>query len=100
MHELPNDLRVRLLRNLEIPGKFLKCLELMASTQPTTQKANFDICAKNCEKSAVKQSIVKHILLASWICLQSFAQDCSVFIVNFKHILHVFLVFLLLTRNT
>ena len=26
--------------------KSLKCLDLMVSTQLTTQKANFDICAK------------------------------------------------------
>ena len=36
----------------------------MASTQPTTQKTIFEICAKNSTKSAVKHFIEKHILLS------------------------------------
>ena len=57
-HKLPNDLiiaaggalvltqekkRLRILRIYEISRKYLKCVELMASTQPSTQKPNFDV---------------------------------------------------------
>ena len=45
------------LGSYEISRKSLKWLDLMASTKPTTQKTNFDICAKNSEKSAKKPSI-------------------------------------------
>ena len=62
-HELPNDLRYGNLRNSEISGKSVKCLDLMVSTQPATQEANFGICAKNHKKSAIKHSIEKPILL-------------------------------------
>ena len=33
-HDLPNDFRLRILRNKEIPRNSLKCLDLMGSTQP------------------------------------------------------------------
>ena len=36
-HELPSNLRLKDLRDLEIWRKSLKCLNLMASTQPATQ---------------------------------------------------------------
>ena len=57
----------------------------MAGTQTATQKTDFYIDAKNCEKSAVKYFIEEHILLNLWICLQLFVQDClrkSIFIWN------------------
>ena len=63
-HELPNDLKVRIFGNQEISENPLKCLDLMASTQPAIQKPNFDVFrAKNCKKSTVKHSIEKPILL-------------------------------------
>ena len=40
-----NDLILRILRIWEISPKFLKCLDLMASTQPAIRKTNFYICA-------------------------------------------------------
>ena len=40
LHEVPNDLQLSILRNQVIPRKFLKCLEVMASTQLATQKPN------------------------------------------------------------
>ena len=33
-HDLPNDFRLRILGNKEIPRNSLKCLDLMGSTQP------------------------------------------------------------------
>ena len=53
-HELPNDLRLT---------KSLKCFELMASTKPVTQKANFDSCDKNLPKISCKTFYRKSILL-------------------------------------
>ena len=40
--ELPNELKLKVLRNQEILRKSLNYLDLMASTQPATQKTNFD----------------------------------------------------------
>ena len=40
LHEVPNDLKLSILRNQVIPRKFLKCLEVMAITQLVTQKPN------------------------------------------------------------
>ena len=40
LQEVPNDLKLSILRNQVIPRKFLKCLEVMASTQFVTQKPN------------------------------------------------------------
>ena len=37
-------LKTKDLRKLVISGKPLKCLDLIASTQPTIDKKNFDIC--------------------------------------------------------
>ena len=50
-HELPNNLRLKNLGNL------------IRSTQPTTQKPNFDVYGKISQKSAVKHSIEKSISL-------------------------------------
>ena len=55
--ELLNHLRLRMLENWEITRKALKCLDLMASTHPTTQKKNFSL-----KISAVKHFIEKSIL--------------------------------------
>ena len=62
-HELPNDLKLRILKNYEILRKSLKYLELMVSIQPATLKADLDSCARNSEKSEVKHLIEKPILL-------------------------------------
>ena len=62
-HELPNDLKLRILKNYEILRKSLKYLELMVSIQTATLKADFDSCARNSEKSEVKHLIEKPILL-------------------------------------
>ena len=60
MYKFPNELRLRILGNQEISGKPLKCLDLIASTQPSTQKSNFDIFwSKLTKKSPVKHSIEK-----------------------------------------
>ena len=37
----------------------MKCLELMAGTQPGTQNASFDSCAKNCRKISCKTFYIK-----------------------------------------
>ena len=42
---LPKDLKLRMLGNWEHLEKFLKYLELMASTQSATKKAKFGSCA-------------------------------------------------------
>ena len=42
-HEMLSDLRLRILGNQEISRKSLKCLDLIASTQPSNQKPNFDV---------------------------------------------------------
>ena len=47
MYELPHDLRLEILANKEISRKSLKCLELMASAGPATQKANFESLWEN-----------------------------------------------------
>ena len=57
--ELPNELKLKVLRNQEIVRKSLNYLDLMASTQPATRKTNFDTLLENREKSAVKHSIEK-----------------------------------------
>ena len=55
-----NDLRFRILsRKLGT----LKCLNFMASNQPGTQKANLTFALNSREKSAVKHSMEKTILL-------------------------------------
>ena len=46
LHEYLIDLRLRILENLEILTKSLLLLDLIASTQPTNQNVNFDICTK------------------------------------------------------
>ena len=53
-HELSNDLRLSILQNQEISWKFLKCLDLITSTQPATLKANFEICARKSQKISFK----------------------------------------------
>ena len=45
-----NDVRLRILGNYEILTKFLKYLDLMASTQPTTLMPNFDVFGKQLQK--------------------------------------------------
>ena len=42
-----------------------------------SNKQILSILRKDCEKSAVKHSIEKHISLNFWICLQSFVKDCG-----------------------
>ena len=44
--------------------KYLKCLYVMANTQPTTQKSNFDVFDKISQKSAVEHSTEKSTLLS------------------------------------
>ena len=63
-HELPHDLRIRILGNKEINRKTLKCLDLMASTPPTTQKLNFDVFDKISQKISSKTFYRKSILLS------------------------------------
>ena len=46
--------RVRIFENQEILRKALKCLDLMASTQPNTQKTNVGSCAKKIAKICCK----------------------------------------------
>ena len=41
----------------------MKCFDLLVSTWPATQEANFDIYVKNRQKSTMKHSIEKPILL-------------------------------------
>ena len=40
-HELPNDLRLKILENQEISGKFLKSIEWYPSVQSLCQNENF-----------------------------------------------------------
>ena len=49
-HELPQDLKLKMLGNKEILKKSLKCLELTAYTQPATQKTDFESCARKLQK--------------------------------------------------
>ena len=64
-HELPNDLRLRILGYLEILRKSLKFLGLfMCEYLAVHPKAKlWDFLVKNCKKSAVKHSKEKSILL-------------------------------------
>ena len=57
--------RLRILGSYKVTRKSLKCLDLLASTQPTTQKLNFDLTflVISHKKSAVKHPIEKSILL-------------------------------------
>ena len=50
-YELPNDLKLRILGNYKITRKSVKCLHVIASTQPTTQKPNFDAFGQILQKS-------------------------------------------------
>ena len=47
-------LKTKDLRKLVISGKPLKCLDLIASTQPTIEKKNFDICVCKALKISCK----------------------------------------------
>ena len=51
---LTNNLELRVFGNLELSRKSLKCLDLMESTQPDNQKANFDIFARKSPKISCK----------------------------------------------
>ena len=50
-HELPKDIRLRILRNLEIPGKSQKFKELLPSSQSSSQNGNFVSISKNLIKN-------------------------------------------------
>ena len=60
-------LRFRILRNQGIVRKSLKFMNLMASTQSATHKANFGIMQENCKNSAVKHSIERSILFREFV---------------------------------
>ena len=47
-YELPNDLKLRILGNYKITRK---CLDVIAGTQPTTKKPNFDAFGQILQKS-------------------------------------------------
>ena len=53
-HQLSNDLRLRILGNQKISRKSLKHSYLMAITQPTTRKPNFDVFGNNWQKISSK----------------------------------------------
>ena len=64
----------------QILGNFEKIPEMlgmMASTQPTIHKPNFDIRAKISRKSSVNHCIVKYVVSNFWSCLKSFVRDCG-----------------------
>ena len=54
LYELLNDLRLRILRHYEIATKLLQLLNLMRSTQPATQNADFDIFTRKLRKTSCK----------------------------------------------
>ena len=62
-HELSNDLRLSIFQNQEISWKFLKCLDLITSTQPSTLKANFETCGRKSQKISFETLHRKPILL-------------------------------------
>ena len=47
LHELPNNLRLKILEHQKILAKFVKYHELKAISEPGTQKRSFDSCATN-----------------------------------------------------
>ena len=53
----------KILGNLEISRKLPESLELKASSLPATTKPNFNICARDFKKTAVKHSKGKPTLL-------------------------------------
>ena len=61
-HELLNGLRLRILGYKEISRKSLKCLDLMVSTQMTTQKPNFDKSRKISSKHSIEQPILPNFV--------------------------------------
>ena len=83
LHELSNELRLRILGNEEIERKFLKCLDFMENTHPTTQNPNFRGFDKISQKSSCKtfQRKIRFCLVLS-ICLQPFVQDCTLTFVS------------------
>lgn len=64
--ELPNDSKIRISGNQEVSRKSLKCLDLMASTQPATQppkREHFAFLLENHQNAAAKHSRGKPTLL-------------------------------------
>ena len=53
-HKLSNDLRLRILGNLEISGKSQNFLELQPSAQSSSQNENLSVPAKNCGKIEIE----------------------------------------------
>ena len=75
-YELPNSLRLRILRNYEISRESQKRLNLMASSQSATLKPNFDSCVKKLQNIWCKNSKEPPIYLIICICLKYFDHDC------------------------
>ena len=53
-NDLLKGVRLRTLENKKMWRKPLKCLDLIASTKPMTQKTNFDIYGKKLRKISCK----------------------------------------------
>ena len=63
LYQLSNKLRFKILENYNASKKYVKCLELMVSSQPDTKKINFDSRVRklwkiNCKKSHRKTYLV------------------------------------------
>ena len=63
LHELPNGIKLKILGHKKVPTKPMKYLDLMGSMQAPTQKANFNICARNLRKICCEYHVEKPILL-------------------------------------
>ena len=74
-HEVPNDLRPRILGNKEILGKSQIWVELNA--QPPLQNLNFGSCSQKTRKKCISNfSCPVRFYWISPFCSKYFAQDC------------------------
>ena len=75
-HEVPYDIRLRVLENQEISGKSQKCKELLPSAQSSSRNKNFASTSKNLLK---KRNWIFPVVLyftSMLVCLKYFVNDC------------------------
>ena len=93
-----HNLRLRTLGNYESLGKSVKCLDPMTSIKLANQEDNFDISARNRNKSAIKKHSIENPVLPNFVNLFTipFVQDClrkHKFISNLAQTLRIYVLF-------